>query len=287
MAEAIAEGAPGEAEILVIDNDSTDATATRVTEWIARYDGEARCVSQQQGGLSASRNKAIREARGALLLFTDDDCRLDRYYVRDALRYDEVDTAPVLRGGRVELGDPADLPLTIITEAHKQRWQVQDNAARRHDLGNTILGCNMAMRQSLAQSIQGFDELFGGGSRIPSAEDTDFIFRAYLAGYAIEYVPDMVVQHFHGRKTPSQGRQLLMGYALGKGALYTKFALRAPNLCRQFYWDFKDMIREWFSAGPGKFESVGFRYTDQITYNLEGAMLYVSVRLERLWRKPD
>ncbi len=43
-------------------------------------------------------------------------CCLSKTYVSDLLRHDAADgTELVVRGGRIELGDPADLPLTINT----------------------------------------------------------------------------------------------------------------------------------------------------------------------------
>lgn len=285
MAQAIAEVAPVEAEILVVDNGSTDATANRVTEWIEHYDGEARCISEPRPGVSYARNRAIQSAKGELLILTDDDCCLDRYFLRDALRYDEADNAPVLRGGRVELGDASDLPLTIKTDETILRWHKSANDARHHDLGNTILGCNVAMRKSLAESLGGFDEHLGAGMPIPSGEDTDFIFRAYLAGYTVEYVPDMAVRHYHGRKTVEQGRKLMVNYALGKGAVYGKFLLISPTMCRQFYWDFKDMVRNFFGKKHYKALQAYFEYRHQIYYNIIGmAHYYVTVITRRFSR---
>jgi GT2 family glycosyltransferase len=42
------------------------------------------------------------------------------------------------------------------------------------------------------------------------------LFRAYLAGFTLEYVPDMTVVHHHGRKTPAEGRKLLERYLTAK-----------------------------------------------------------------------
>jgi GT2 family glycosyltransferase len=53
-----------------------------------------------------------------------------------------------------------------------------------------------------------FDERFGAGTNIPAGEDTDYIYRAYLADVTIEYVPDMAVFHHHGRKSVTQAINL-------------------------------------------------------------------------------
>jgi len=74
-------------------------------------------------------NVALRAAQGEILAFTDDDCRLSKDYVNDLLRHDAGDAEPVLRGGRIELGDPTDLPLTIRTTPDRIRWNRRENSA--------------------------------------------------------------------------------------------------------------------------------------------------------------
>ena len=147
---------------------------------------------------------AAQRAGGAVGVY-DDDCRLSEEYVTDLLRHDAADTDLVLRGGRVELGDPTDLPLTIKTRPTPTRWQRQphwtwDTIFDTIRGCSMILGCNMAMRRAVVERVGMFDERFGAGTRLGGSEDTDYTLRAYRAHIAIEYVPDMAVFHYHGRK---------------------------------------------------------------------------------------
>jgi hypothetical protein len=52
-------------------------------------------------------------ARGSILVFVDDDCELDSGYLRELERHYAEDETLAIRGGRVELGNPNDLPFTI------------------------------------------------------------------------------------------------------------------------------------------------------------------------------
>ncbi|MFM7140533.1 MAG: glycosyltransferase family 2 protein [Alphaproteobacteria bacterium] len=66
-----------EFEILAVDNNSTDESPAI----LARAAG-VRVLHERKQGSYAARNRAVREARGALLAFTDSDCIPDRGWLR-------------------------------------------------------------------------------------------------------------------------------------------------------------------------------------------------------------
>jgi GT2 family glycosyltransferase len=230
IAQAFAVASLRNAAIVVIDNGSTDGTAERIGSWAATTGATVQSLVEPRVGKSAALNRGIRAARGDLLLITDDDCRLAKEHVSDLLRHAGADLAPTLRGGRVELGDPTDLPLTIQTNPKQLRWHRSDAERCAHLGGGVIPGCNMTMSRTVIDRVGPFDERLGPGTKIPAGEDIDYVYRAFLRGIFIEYVPDMTVVHWHGRKTEDAARQLLKQYVTGTGALYAKFFLRHPNL---------------------------------------------------------
>ena len=278
IAAALANAAPVDAEIIVVDNGSTDDTSAILKAWTSASAVPVQLLFEPQAGLSRAHNRALRAANGQLFAFTDDDCRLHKEYVNDLLRHDAEDTHLVLRGGRIELGDLTDLPLTINTSPTKMRWNRQMNSARHHNLIGHINGCNMAMRRALVERLGFFDEDFGPGSRIPSGNDADYIFRAYLADATLEYVPDMTVIHDHGRKTSAVGNKLLRNYLFGYGALCAKYFFKHPNFCRPFTWDVKNAITDLVSGTNTCQPSLAFSHADKVACTMRGAITYFFMR---------
>src|SRR5215471_7732195 len=64
-------------EVLVVDNNSRDQTCEVVREFITRYPGRFRYFFEPQPGKSYALNSGIREARGTVLAFIDDDVTVE------------------------------------------------------------------------------------------------------------------------------------------------------------------------------------------------------------------
>jgi GT2 family glycosyltransferase len=265
---------PIDAEIVVVD-DSEDETYNIVKEWKKNCVHSIQLLHGPNKGLSNARNCALNAAKGELLVFTDDDCRLGKEYICDLIRYDAADTKLVIRGGGIERGDPGDLPITTKTSRQLQRWSRDERSARYEDLANTIYGCNMTMRRVVIDKIGQFDERFGAGSILSAGEDTDYLFRAYLAGMTIEYVPNMIVYHYHGRKTASEGNKLFRSYMICKGGLYAKHFFNDPDLCRQFSWDTKSALKEIISGKNTFSPEINFSHKDKVVCYLIGVGRYI------------
>jgi glycosyltransferase involved in cell wall biosynthesis len=288
IAATIAAAAPLDAEIIVSDNGSTDATAQIIAAWVNNNAAaRAKPLLVTRPGKSAALNSAILAAEGELLAFIDDDCRPHRNHISDLLRHAAADTEWILRGGRIDLGDPSDLPiwcdpsdlrLTINTNDTRKRWSRAANSARYDTIKGKISGCNMTMPRALVERLGPFDENLGPGSRIGSGDDTEYIFRAFVAGIPIEHVPDMPVSHFHGRKTADAAYSVWRRYMIGTGAIYAKYFFKHPNLCRPFYWDCKNALREIITGTNTCFPYYGFSHKHMVAFTLQGAVRYLFLR---------
>lgn len=71
-------------EIIIVDDQSTDATPEIEEKWAAR-DSRIRIIRQSHQGLSVGRNRGMREARGQFILFVDSDDLTDPHLVAECL----------------------------------------------------------------------------------------------------------------------------------------------------------------------------------------------------------
>jgi len=269
-----------DAEIVVTDNASDDDTSSAVTSWAAGASVPVRLEYEPRPGITIAKNRGLRRASGDILVLTDDDCRLREDFFANLLALYATKPDMALRGGRVELGNAMDLPLTIKTDTIGKRWHLSNAPARHENLGNCFLGCNLSMIRAAYQRLGPFDETFGVG-RISAGEDTEYIFRAYAAGFTLEYVPELVAFHHHGRRTPVEARRLWRNYVIASGALYAKYVFKCPSLCRQFQWDLKCLIREALSRENLFLPEYSFSYADKFGCYASGAASYFRAMMER------
>ncbi len=150
-------------------------------------------------------------------------------------------------------------------------------------LGGALIGCNMAMRRDVLERIGFFDEKLGAGTACHAGEDTDYFYRAYLAGIALEMVPDMLVAHFHGRRHVSERANLHRNYTIGNGALCFKYLFIYPRFARHLLWAAKAAVKEILHSPKGaKPWTSSF---DSFRFMLKGAFLYglLSIRERTRW----
>jgi GT2 family glycosyltransferase len=259
-------------ELICVDNNSTDDTR-RVVETLARGSPvPLRYLFEARQGSSNARNTGFRHARGEIIAVTDDDCMVGQTWLSDLWNEFQQRPSLGLLGGRVELHDPADLPVTIRTSRQRANFTEES-------LFTLIAGCNFAFRGKLIDEIGLFDPDLGPGTPLMSAEDVDFIYRASKARVEIAYAPDVLLYHAHGRRSELDRRKLERGYLIGRGAFYAKHILaRDRQVTRLAYWELsalaKSLVRRALTRRSG-----GEALT--LAHLLSGGFAYLSLRMRR------
>ncbi len=179
-------------EVVLVDNGSEDGTAGAIADLVAAHPG-VRAASEPQAGLGRARNRAIAEARGEVIVFTDDDVTVPLSWVSAVV-------APILAGdadmsgGTITLAPEADVPW--LSPALKSLY-LASHPALEPDF--TLVGANMAIRADWARDIL-FDENLGT-AHYPGGEDNVFQFQLHDRGGRRTGVPDAGVLH---HPTPSR-----------------------------------------------------------------------------------
>jgi len=184
------------AEVVVVDNASTDDTAT-VLPRLRERDDPLRVLYEPRLGLSAARNRGLAEVRSAVAVFLDDDAVPRAGWLAAHLGlYNAPAVACV--GGRIAVQLPAARPPWLTPPLEKALTAYDLGApTRRYCPGDEYpCGANVSYRVSTAQALGGFSLLVGPrGDRLLQHDDTDLCCRIERAGGEMMYAHEAVVDH--------------------------------------------------------------------------------------------
>ena len=185
-------------EVLVVDNNSNDQTHEVVENFCRQYPGRFRYMFEPQQGKSHALNTGIREARGDVLAFTDDDVTVEPTWLQHL-------TTPLLdgewagSGGRVLPEQNFSLPAWVPLEERYGLGPLAmfDLGPEAGQLTESPFGNNMAFRKGMFNKYGGFRTDLGPqrDSKMPG-EDTEFGDRLLAAGEHLRYEPSAIVYHF-------------------------------------------------------------------------------------------
>jgi glycosyltransferase involved in cell wall biosynthesis len=168
-------------EILMIDNNSTDASAERVRQ----YPG-VRLLFEAKQGAYAARNRGLQEAKGEVIAFTDADCVPSHDWLHQIMMAMGQPGLRIILGQSEFVGDSMLLSQLAAYEDEKRRY-VFNSGKEELYFGQTN---NMAVEKKLFDELGPFVERARGG-------DTIFV-RQAVNKYSCEvvrYCPQIRVRH--------------------------------------------------------------------------------------------
>jgi glycosyltransferase involved in cell wall biosynthesis len=183
--------------VLVVDNNSSDQTHLVVREFCDRYPERFHYLFEPAPGKSHALNAGIREARGDILAFVDDDVIVEPTWLQNLTAcLQGGDYAGT--GGRILPQWACSPPRWLTLEGRHALapLAVFDLEAVAGELYEPPFGTNMAFRKEVFQKYGDFRTDLGPrpGSEIRS-EDTEFGGRLLAAGERLRYEPSAIVYH--------------------------------------------------------------------------------------------
>lgn len=245
-------------DIVVVDNASKTA-ATR--ELIETHYPNVRYVLEPRPGLDWARNRAILEAKGEIIAYTDDDVAVDPQWAKAIAQAFLENPETMAVTGLV-------VPYELETEAQvlfekyggfgrgfeqKQYQLAPDQAFPWQWLGGGQFGtgANMAYRRSVFEEIGYFDPALDVGTLTNGGGDLEMFIRVLQAKYALVYEPSALIYHRHRREYAQLRRQISFNGSLY--ALWICIATAYPHLwlaCLKegVYWTLIWNVRRWIIA---------------------------------------
>ena len=185
-------------EILVVNNngtDDTDAVAVRHAEALP-----VRLLQEARQGHSHARNRAIDEARGRLMLWTDDDVIVDAEWLAEYVKASEAFPDAGYFGGTVdpwfESEPPGWVRRNLVHLEGPFALRRFGPEVRRLAKGEMVFGASMAIRAELLREHRFNTALGRVGAGMLSGDETELMERFTAAGRFGVWVGMARVDHF-------------------------------------------------------------------------------------------
>jgi len=185
---------PEKFEIIVVDNRSTDNTASIAKKFIADHpELQVRYVLETNKGLSFARNRGMQEARASIITYIDDDAEVTPGFLESIVNFMQADNTIVGIGGKV---------IPKYSESREPKWMSHyldgfvglvdygDNPKKFDTTMKYPTGCNMTYTKEILQKVGGFN------NELTFRSDDKYIFYQVTAfSNKVYYLPDAMLYH--------------------------------------------------------------------------------------------
>ena len=206
------------AELIVVNNNSTDATAQTLAGFAKTYSW-CRVVNESKQGLSQARNIGFQSASYSWILYLDDDAKVDQNLFNRVHEHIKSQTYQCIGG--------LYLPWYMN---EKPKWFRDNWASNRLAYGSLqpmrtgefASGGIFLIHKNLLEKHNGFHTTYGmRGKHLGYGEETDLQRRIRKSGHKVAYDPKMIIYHLVPPHKMTVSWQLNSSFQIGKTFLKT------------------------------------------------------------------
>ncbi len=196
---------PDRFEVVVVDNGSQDATQSVIAQAAG---GLVRGVWVPDPNRAKARNAGIAAARGAIIIFCDDDTIAPEHFVAEHVRAHQAQARPAVVSG------------PILNVPDKEQL-IQPSA--RHYSRAFFCTCNVSVAKTDLEAVGCFDERYD----LYGWEDTDLGIRLRARGLARVFAWPAYIYHIKPPRTMALARRRALAHE--KGTMAARFVRKAPS----------------------------------------------------------
>lgn len=230
-------------EIVLVNNNSTDKTEELCKAFQVKYPDIHfnYCIEKQQG-LSYARNRGVKESRGELLVYVDDDATVFPTYLKAYDDFFEFHPLELAAGGPIIPRYEVEPPQWIshYTEVLLTAYLYKGEKIIPFKHGQFPGGGNACYRAEVFERFGLFNvELGRKGKGLIGAEEKDFFSRLFAAKKKVWYVPQAGIHHYISAQKLTETHFKKLTYSIGVSE-----RIRTLSISKMFF--VKRLFQEMF-----------------------------------------
>ena len=207
-------------EIVLIDNNCTDNTRSECERFTTDFPQVTfRYFVETNQGLSYARNRGIKESKGDVLVYVDDDALVNPEYLQTYYSFFDQHSDIEAAGGaiipRYETEEPSWM--SHFTKVLITCYKYHGDQIREFPKNDFPSGGNAAYRASVFEKVGLFNvELGRKGDSLVGAEEKDIFDKMTTLGMRFYYLPNAILYHLIPEKKLTKEYFDRLTYSIGK-----------------------------------------------------------------------
>ncbi|MBR6878856.1 MAG: glycosyltransferase [Bacteroidales bacterium] len=186
-------------EIVLVNNNCTDRTEEECQRFCHDFPNvQFRMVTEPNQGLSHARNRGIKESKGDLLVYVDDDALVNPEYLQTYADFFASHPEADAAGGPIIPQYETEEPswMSHYTKRLLTGYKYNGDTVKEFALNDYPGGGNAAYRASVFEQVGPFNvELGRKGASLEASEEKDIFQKMRALGMKIYYLPTAILYH--------------------------------------------------------------------------------------------